>query len=86
MTYRRYLAAGCSLLFVLGAAPPALADEATGDDNDQHRPPSTDIIVTAPIQRDRFDILSGASVVQGAELTRALRPTIGPTSRWSTVR
>jgi len=44
-----------------------------------HAAPSTDIIVTAPYLRDRQDILSGVSVVQGAALTQALRPTIGET-------
>jgi len=49
------------------------------DDNDTHRTESSDIIVTAPIQRDRMDVLSGTSVLTGTQLTTALRPTIGET-------
>ncbi|MET0269928.1 MAG: TonB-dependent receptor [Sphingomonas sp.] len=58
------------------AADDAIVAEPAGD---YHAPPSTDIVVTAPFQRDRADILSGVAVLQGAELTRALRPTIGET-------
>jgi iron complex outermembrane receptor protein len=56
------------------AAAPALADE-----TDYHQTQSSDIIVTAPIQRDRMDVLAGTSVLTGAQLTTALRPTIGET-------
>ncbi|MBH9538716.1 TonB-dependent receptor [Novosphingopyxis sp. YJ-S2-01] len=44
-----------------------------------HDEPSTEIIVTAPFQRNRLDVLSGTSVLTGTELTRELRPTIGDT-------
>ena len=44
-----------------------------------HREQSPEIIVTAPFQRDRLDILQGTSVLQGPELTQAIRPTIGET-------
>ncbi len=54
---------------------PALAREAPAF----HAPDSTEIIITAPIHRDRMDILSGTSVLTGARLTTALRPTIGET-------
>lgn len=40
---------------------------------------SRDIIVTAPFERARGDVLSGTSVLSGAALTRELRPTIGET-------
>ncbi len=36
-------------------------------------------MTAAPFQRDRMDILSGVSVLQGDALTQALRPTIGET-------
>lgn len=35
--------------------------------------------MTAPFERDRADVLSGVSVLQGSELTQQLRPTIGET-------
>jgi len=52
---------------------------AHAEDTENHRTQSTDIIVTAPIQRDRMDVLAGTSVLTGAQLTAALRPTIGET-------
>lgn len=60
---------------------PVRADEAAGDPpGDVHTQASTEIVVTAaPFQRDRMDILSGVSVLQGDALTQALRPTIGET-------
>lgn len=70
------LAAG--LLLATALTPPALAaDEAPADD--RHAPVSTDIVVTGSIRRDRIDALSGVSVMQGAELVQATRPTIGET-------
>ena len=59
----------------LSAALPALADA----DIDYHKRDSSEIIVTAPIHRDRMDVLSGTSVLTGLQLTTALRPTIGET-------
>ncbi len=82
MIGRSYLFASCSLLASLAMVAPAWADDdapATRDDGRYHTQPSTDIIITAPFQRDRSDILSGVSVIQGAELTQVLRPTIGET-------
>jgi iron complex outermembrane receptor protein len=58
--------------------PPAWADDDTPPPA-FHAAPPTDIVVTAPYERDRQDILSGVSVIQGAALTQALRPTIGET-------
>lgn len=63
-----------SLLPILVAFP-AYAKEAP----DFHGPKSNDIIVSAPIHQNRMDILSGASVLTGTQLTTALRPTIGET-------
>ena len=74
MTRRPYLILPVALLG-LAAPRPAFADEAP----DFHAPNSSEIVVTAPIQRDRMDVLSGTSVLTGAQLTSALRPTIGET-------
>lgn len=73
MTSRAVLAASISILAM--AAAPARAEEAP----DFHDSGSNDIIVSAPIQRDRMDVLSGVSILSGAQLTTALRPTIGET-------
>ncbi|MFM6831622.1 MAG: TonB-dependent receptor [Novosphingobium sp.] len=62
----------------MALAPPASAEEGAAD-QDTHTQPSSEIIVTAPIQRDRIDILSGVSVITGEALTQALRPTLGET-------
>lgn len=63
-----------SISMIAFSTAPAFAE-----DTDYHRTDSSDIIVTAPIQRDRMDVLSGTSVITGAKLTTALRPTIGET-------
>jgi iron complex outermembrane receptor protein len=57
-------------------AVPALAEDAPPASHVETPP---EIIVTAPFERDRADVLSGTSVVAGTELTRDLRPTIGDT-------
>ncbi|WP_156679541.1 TonB-dependent receptor [Sphingomonas profundi] len=57
---------------------PALAEEAPAGST-YHAAPPAEIIVTAPFQRDRADVLSGVAILQGADLTQALRPTIGET-------
>ncbi len=51
----------------------------TVEARDFHAPSPADIVVTAPFQRDRQDVLSGVAVLQGEELTQAIRPTIGET-------
>lgn len=73
MSSRIRLMVSISAMALAGA--PAFA----ADESDTHRTESSDIIVTAPIQRDRMDVLSGTSVLTGAQLTTALRPTIGET-------
>jgi iron complex outermembrane receptor protein len=47
--------------------------------DDAHPEVSDEIIVTAPFQRDRFGLLTNVSVLDGTELTRELRGTIGET-------
>src|SRR5438552_1806183 len=61
---------------VLAAAIPALAEDAAAD---PHAQTSADIVVTGSLTRDRASLLSGTVVLQGAELTRQIRPTIGET-------
>ncbi|MGL4543105.1 MAG: TonB-dependent receptor plug domain-containing protein, partial [Polymorphobacter sp.] len=58
----------------------ARADTAQGGvHDDAHAQAGNDIIITAPFARDRFGLLSGVSVVDGATLTREKRGTIGET-------
>lgn len=77
------LLAGCSLAVAIACSVPALADEAGSTADTQqggsHAQPSDQIVVTAAFQRDRLDILSGVSVLQGEALTQAIRPTLGET-------
>ncbi len=61
---------------LIALAGPAFAEDAPPA-NHSEAPP--EIIVTAPFERDRADVLSGTSVVTGTALTRDLRPTIGDT-------
>jgi iron complex outermembrane receptor protein len=60
------------------AAAAAAAAEASPDSDDPHADHTQDIIITG-FARNREDVLSGTSVVSGAELARDLRPTIGET-------
>ena len=53
------------------------ADSADG--SSLHSSVSNEIIVTAPYARDRATTLSGVTVLQGTDLTRELRGTIGDT-------
>jgi iron complex outermembrane receptor protein len=54
------------------------AGSSAGKTDSYHEPLSADIIVTG-FRRNREDVLSGTSVITGAQLTRDLRPTIGDT-------
>lgn len=67
------------LLLATAFTPPAFADDGSAGDGGDHTTVSTDIVVTGTIRRDRQDILSGVSVIQGADLVQATRPTIGET-------
>lgn len=69
------LLGSCSALTL---ATPALAED-PAPDQDTHAQPSDQIVVTAAFARNRQDIISGVSVIQGEELTQALRPTLGET-------
>ena len=80
------LRAGCAPIAVslaLCLAAPVVAQteggQAAPDQSYHDDAHPGDIVVTALIPRRQGDILSGTSVVSGAELTRSLRPTIGDT-------
>jgi iron complex outermembrane receptor protein len=69
-------------LALASMALPANAQDAQRDQKTvptAHAQISPEIVVTAPYQRDRLDVLSSVSVIQGADLTQALRPTLGET-------
>lgn len=68
---------GASLAALLAST--AAADEVASSTPDMHTSLAADIVVTAPFNRDRASILSGVSVLQGVELTRQIRNTIGET-------
>jgi iron complex outermembrane receptor protein len=59
-------------------APPEAVAPAPAEDEGPHADHTQDIIITG-FARNRDEILSGTSVVSGAELARELRPTIGET-------
>ncbi len=77
MTLRAWLMFG-AMVAACGPVAAFAADDAA-DGADTHTPLSADIIVTASLPRNRIDILSGTTVIQGAELTRQIRSTIGET-------
>jgi iron complex outermembrane receptor protein len=84
MNHARYTCSILSLAFSLSAASVQAQDTTASPavpPARTHAQTSSDIVVTAPYQRDRLDLLSSVSVVQGAELTQALRPTLGETLR-----
>lgn len=76
---RSLLLSSCSLILAAASAPAFAAEAADATGTRYHDQPSNEIIVTAPFQRDRRDVLSGVSVLQGEALTQSLRPTIGET-------
>ncbi|MFA7602319.1 MAG: TonB-dependent receptor [Novosphingobium sp.] len=82
---RVLLAAGCAMAALLAPAA-AQAENAPPDsgageagEGGYHRPESREIIVSGALRSSRQDMLSGVAVVQGAELTQALRPSLGET-------
>jgi iron complex outermembrane receptor protein len=88
---RALLLAGCALVASLtpqrvraqDAAPPPTSDAQARPpsraDRSFHRRESPEIVVTGALRSARRDMLSGVAVVQAAELTQALRPSIGET-------
>lgn len=78
------LRASCSLIGLLACGGAIQAQEAAttpakpqGDS--YHSEPSRDIVVTGVLPTARQDMLSGVAVLEGAELTQKLRPSIGET-------
>lgn len=59
-------------------AAPAIADEAAMEDR-LHSVVGPEIVVTAPYARERLDLKTGVSVLEGETLVREVRPTIGET-------
>ncbi len=71
--------AGCALA-VLGISTAAHAQTASDDAADgYHQAARTDIIVTGILPTRRQDMLSSVAVVEGKDLTQAIRPSIGET-------
>lgn len=73
----RLAALASSSCAVLSMAQPAMADDGAG--RDYHTGESGEIVVTGALPARREDMLSSVAVVQGVELTQALRATIGET-------
>ena len=75
------LRAGCAMIAMTGAATLSHAQDATAADQDDsyHTEPSRDIVVTGVLPTARQDMLSGVAVLEGADLTQKLRPSIGET-------
>jgi len=69
----------CGAILHAQAANAGSGGAGTKDPPGYHQPTPSDIIVTASIPRDRSDFLAGTSVLQGENLTQAIRPTIGET-------
>jgi iron complex outermembrane receptor protein len=80
---RAVLKLGCAaaalLLPDLAHADDAQPPPAASGDQTYHDQPSPEIVVTGALQTNRQDMLSNVAVVQGADLTQALRPSIGET-------
>ena len=71
--------AGCALA-VLGISTAAHAQTASDDAADgYHQATRSDIIVTGILPTRRQDMLSSVAVVEGKDLTQAIRPSIGET-------
>ncbi|NNM76569.1 TonB-dependent receptor [Sphingomonas sp. ID1715] len=58
---------------------PLLAEAAGAPPGDYHEPVPQDIVVTAPFERNRADVLSPITVLSGTDLAREVRSTIGET-------
>lgn len=67
-----------SLLLVAGALSPSVVLAQT-DGEDVHAARGSDIIVTAPFERERFALPTAVGVLEGEALTREVRGTIGET-------
>jgi iron complex outermembrane receptor protein len=72
------LLAGAALAALL-SFPAQAADDAGAPPPDYHQPTPQDIVVTAPFERSRADVLSPVSVLSGEDLARQVRSNIGDT-------
>ena len=57
----------------------AEADAGPRSDRGYHAQPDSDIVVTAALPVSRLDALSGVAVIQGSDLAKTLRSSIGET-------
>lgn len=78
------LRANCAMIALLASGAVVQAQEtppptAGGQDDGYHSEPGRDIVVTGVLPVARQDMLSGVAVLEGAELTQKLRPSIGET-------
>ncbi|MGR4892694.1 TonB-dependent receptor [Sphingopyxis sp. LARHCG72] len=76
------LRAGCAMITFVASGAVVHAQEtppATPQGDHYHNEPSRDIVVTGVLPVARQDMLSGVAVLEGAELTQKLRPSIGET-------
>ncbi|GAO38194.1 putative TonB-dependent receptor [Sphingomonas changbaiensis NBRC 104936] len=78
---RSVLRAGVAFVALLST--PAFAADAAGDaaapPGNYHDATPADIVVTAPFERNRADVVSPVSVLSGTDLAREVRSTIGET-------
>lgn len=79
MPIRFPFAARCLLFAGTVLSTSAMAQDKPAKADPYHDDGPSTIVVTAPLATDRADVLSGVSILQGAELTQATRPTIGET-------
>lgn len=79
MRSRSFLMLAASLTALAAPTVPSMATEDAVVEDDVHRQLGTEIIVTAPYQRDRFLLSTAAGVLEGEALSRETRPTLGET-------
>ena len=78
------LRTSCAMIGFMATGAVAYAQEtppptATPQGDSYHNEPGRDIVVTGVLPIAREDMLSGVAVLEGAELTQKLRPSIGET-------
>ena len=81
MNLSSMFASGTALVSLAFAAPVIASDGAANDGNQSrsHSQPSTEIVVTAPYDRDREMVATAVTVLQGDALQLQQRSTIGET-------
>ena len=77
---RTWLLAGAGLAWSgVVSAQQAPEPDTTNHEAEHHEVAPADIVVTAPFQRTRQDVLTSVSVLSGTDLAREVRSTIGDT-------